>query len=173
MSLLDLSNHGQHIFHINVLAITYSHQWNKFHVKLTWRRLEMLWFVQHLRVTKLMCKFLLMQHSCGVSVLQKKKLSDTVQFGLSQNSGFLLDSMLEQEVVFNTEFLRLHTLFLFFFNRCIVQYLILYSVNLYLQFGLLKYFLFVYCSRHYFCHLFFPVDFPFISYCKWWVLVIW
>ena len=113
-----------------------------------------------------MCKFLLMQHSCGVSVLQKKKLSDTVQFGLSQNSGFLLDSMLEQEVVFNTEFLRLHTLFLFFFNRCIVQYLILYSVNLYLQFGLLKYFLFVYCSRHYFCHLFFPVDFPFISYCK-------
>lgn len=67
--------------------------------------------------------------------------------------------------------MRLHSLFLFSFNRCITQYLILYSVNLYLQFGLLKYFLFVFCARHDFCYVCFlliSLSFPAAS-CEFWL----
>jgi len=53
---LNLFHPAQYIFSISVPEITYSYLWNKFRVKLMWRRKGMFWFVQHFRVKKHLCK---------------------------------------------------------------------------------------------------------------------
>lgn len=56
---LNLCHAAQYVFSISLPEITYSYPWNKFRIKLMWRRKGMLWFVQRFKIKKHLCKFLL------------------------------------------------------------------------------------------------------------------